>query len=393
MYRLLHKIFGAYTLSVPAEYGISLINMLNSCKILFWGAKKKGDIFIVKASLFSCEGILRTAAEMGIEAQIIKTVGIPFVFAKYKGRYGLILGSFIGLFLIFFSQLFIWEVTISGNHKIDEKVITAALEEYGIKRGAFIPKLDLIKAEELFLMENRDVSSLSVNLRGTYARVALLERTYPPDITDTSIYYNIVASHDGIIIRVEAVDGSPEVMAGDAVIQGQLLINAFMPSGPHTYRLTRARGRVFAEVKENVTISIPLEQTEKLYTGKSRSVSSVKVLGNFIPLLSSDTVPFEYYDVQVTQKEQKIVGILKTPVEITSAVYTEYRINRYTLSEDAARIRAEEAFAQLLARIEDEIVSHSFEGHLDAENNAYILTASVVVIKDIAIESPIRFTD
>ncbi len=389
MYKLFHMLFGAYTISVPAEYGVRLINLLNRKKILFWGAKRKTDILVVKASLFSCEAVIRAAAEDSMPTQIIKTTGIPFVFAKYKGRYGLILGCIAGLFFIFYAQLFVWEVTVSGNVNINDHVIITALESYGVKRGAFIPELDVLKVEERFLMENHDISSISINIKGTYARIDLLERAHPPDITDTTGYCNIVAMHDGIIVRVEASDGSPEVMAGDVVVEGQLLISAFMPSRLGSYRLAHARGEVYAEVKEKYYIEIPLEQTEKKYTGKTQKIQSTLVMGRPVDLFWKEQPSFEYYDIHVSQKEAKLFGVIKTPVVVTTARYTEYKINRYTISEEAAKDRAEQSFRQYIERIEDEIVSFESDGSFDNEKNAYILNASVKVIKNIAVEKPI----
>jgi hypothetical protein len=44
-----------------------------------------------------------------------------------------------------------------------------------------------------------------------------------------------------------------------------------------TYRLTHAKGNVYARVTEKYSISIPLEQTEKVYTGRIETVTHVKV--------------------------------------------------------------------------------------------------------------------
>lgn len=393
MYKLLHKMFGAYTLAVPAKDGVRLVNILNRAKILFWGIKTDGENFYIKASLFSCEAVIRTAAAEGITAEIVKTMGLPFIFSKYKGRYGLILGSIAGLILIFYSQLFIWEVNISGNKEIKEDVIISALEKHGVKRGAFIPDLNVVTAEQDFLRENKEISSISVNIKGTYAQIALLERTYPPDIVDTLGYYNIVASHDGIIVKVEAADGFPEVKAGDIVVEGQLLINSFIPGKFENYRLTHARGEVYAEVTEKYSISIPLEQTEKIYTGKTEDIKTMTVMGHFYNFLAKDKPSFEYYDIDVLQWEKKLFGIIKTPVIVTEARYTEYIINKYSITEEAAKARAAEAFSQYLDRLEEEIKKYDCDGYYDKENNAYIFNASVVVIKNIAVEKPIELID
>lgn len=389
MYKFFHKIFGAYTLRIDNENGVKLVNLLNKEKLLFWGLKKGEDGFSIKASLFSCEPIIKTAAAAGIKTEIIRTTGIPFVFNKYKGRYGLILGSILGIFLIFFSELFVWEVYVTGNHTVDSKVIINALEKYGVRRGAFIPDLEIIQAEDDFLIENKDISSIAVNIKGTYAEVVVLERTYPPEIEDPNAYYNIVASHDGIIEKVEALNGQPEVKKGDAVVEGQLLINSFMLGELGTYRLTHAKGNVYARVTEKYSISIPLEQTEKVYTGRTETIKHVKVLGNSVNLFSKDESPFDFYDMKASEEEKKLFGFIKIPVEVAEVTFIEYKVNHYTITEEQAKQRAAEAFAQYLDRLTDEVKNYDCDGYFDSKNNVYTLTANVIVLKNIAVKKPI----
>jgi len=390
MYKLFHKIFGAYTLRTDSKSGIRLVNRLTKEKILFWGLKNDADGFRIKASLFSCEPIIKIAAAEGIPIEIIRTTGVPFVFNKYKGRYGLIIGSILGIFLIFFSELFIWEVNVTGNHTVDSQTIVAALEKYGVKRGAFIPDLNVVVAEDDFLIENKDISSIAINIKGTYAQVDVLERTYPPEIEDKNAYYNIVASHDGIVEKVEALNGHPEVKKGDAVVEGQLLINAFMMGELGTYRLANAKGNVYARVTEKFTISIPLEQTEKVFTGRTKTVRHVKVLGQPIDWFFDDNPPYEYYDMTASQEEKKLFGFIKIPVEVAEVTFIEYTIHRYAITEEEAKRRAAEAFAQYLNRLTDEVKSYECDERFDSQKNAYTLTATVIVLKNIAVRKPIQ---
>ncbi len=393
MYKFFHKVFGAYTIRTDSKNGVKLVNLLHKEKLLFWGMKKGKDGFSIKASLFSCEPILKTATAAGIQTEIIRTTGIPFVFNKYKGRYGLILGSIIGIILIFLSELFVWEVSVTGNHTVDSKEIITALEKYGVKRGAFIPDLQIIEAEDDFLIENKDISSIAINIKGTYAQVVVLERTYPPEIENPNAYYNIVASHDGIVEKVEALNGQPEVKKGDIVVEGQLLINSFMAGELGTYRLTHAKGNVYARVTEKYSISIPLEQTEKVYTGRIETVTHVKVLGNSMNLFSKDEAPFEFYDMTASEEEEKLFGFIKIPVEVAEATYIEYEVSRYTINEEEAKRRAAEAFAKYLDRLTDEVKSYDCDGYFDSTNNTYTLTANVIVLKNIAVKKQISIVN
>lgn len=389
MYKLLHQIFGAYTLLVPKKDSIKLINILKQKKILFWGIKNAGDVFHIKASLFTCESCIRIAAENGIKVTILKTTGFPFVFSKYKGRYGLILGSLIGIFLIFASQLFVWEITIIGNEKISDAIIINTLAKYGVSEGAYIPDIDVSIIEQQLLIENTDLSSISINIKGSIVEIDLLERTYPPDIAEANEYFNLVASDDGIIIRVEAINGSPEVKVGDVVVKGQILVNAFMRGRFDTDRLTHACGEVYARVIEKYSITIPLEQTEKIFTGKTETITSTDILGHSFDFFNKNETSFVLYDTTVLQSDKTILGLLKTPVTVTIAEYQEYEMNQYTIHEEEAKKRASEAFVLYLDRLEHEIISYDCDGYYDKENNAYVFTASVVILKNIAVEQKI----
>lgn len=389
MYKAFHRMFGAYVLSVPEEEGIRLINLLTRERHHFWGMEKKEGAYFIKASLFSCEGILKRAKSQGFCISITKAYGLPFVFAKYKGRWGLIMGSLCGFALIFYSQLFIWEITVTGNEKISTETVIKTLEEYGVKPGAFIPALDIGRAESKILLGNTDISSISVNIKGTYANIAMLERSYPPELPDYSAHNNIVASRDGIVILVEAVDGVPEVKAGDVVIGGQLLINAFIDGELGSTRLTNARGRVIARVTEEYSIEIPLVMSEKVYTGQTETKTSFRGITGELDLFFNPFPSFERYDISAEISEQKLFGFVKTSVFMTKTTFLEYKINSCQISPDAAELRAREAFSYYLKSLEGEVISYDIKVKVDEEKNACVLTASVVVHTDIAQKKPV----
>ncbi len=86
MYKLLHKIFGAYTLSVPVRDGIRLVNILNRKKILFWGVRNTGDSICFKASLFSCEACIKIQGQIRIDfGQLCRTLSYFLRTALYLG--------------------------------------------------------------------------------------------------------------------------------------------------------------------------------------------------------------------------------------------------------------------------------------------------------------------
>ena len=124
------------------------------------------------------------------------------------------------------------------------------------------------KAELDFILSFDEISSISINIKGNYAYVDVIERRTPPPFDDTSGIYDVVASEDGVITSVEAIRGSPMFKAGDVVLKGETLISAFSTGIYETIRACHAKGSVYALVYRNFTVQIPFDYTCLLYTSR-----------------------------------------------------------------------------------------------------------------------------
>ena len=149
-----------------------------------------------------------------------------------------------GIFLLVFSSLFVWDITVSGNETIPESVILDAMEENGLRLGAFIPSLDTERIEGVVILEVDGISFISVNLRGTVANVELRERADNTEIVDIESPSNLVASRDGQISALEITGGVSKVKLGEIVKKGDLLASGVIDSAALGYRLVRARGSI-----------------------------------------------------------------------------------------------------------------------------------------------------
>ncbi len=354
----------------------------------FWGNAIEGENVRVRCSIFQAEAILNVAKNAGLRAEISKKNGLPFLFARYRKRYGLFVGLAVGALLLFYSQLFVWKITVSGNVNLTVGEVERALADCGITVGSFIPEIDVHDEANLLLLNCRELSSAAIGINGTHLTISVLERTFLPEITDTKGYYNVVASRDGVILDIDAADGTPEVAEGDAVFEGELLINSFMEAQNGTVRPTHARGIVYAAVKESFVSKIPFERITKYHTGKTETKKSYFVLGRKLPSLRSDETSFEYFDAVSSERWLTLFGFIEIPVKEFRVTYAEYIPVEEIIDESRAEVLAREEFSDFLAELDLEMLSCETEFSVDEKNGICILKADAVLKQDIAKEVP-----
>lgn len=388
LYKLLHFIFGEYCFETDKHTFSRFANILTESKLTIWKIRTNAEKVLFSSSIFAAEEIVKKASEAHIAIKIVYKKGLPFIFSRYRHRYGLFLGLVIAMFLMLWSQLFVWKIEISGNEEISCSEIEKALSECGIAVGSFIPEIDTKREANRLLLQCRDLSSVAINIKGTHIRVSVLERTYLPEIVDTSGYSNVVASRDGIIIDIDAANGTPEVREGDVVYKGELLINSFIKGTNGTYRPTHARGNVLAAVNEKFVCEIPFSRVVCNYTGKTETKRTFFAFGYEISLFSNIDSPYEYFDSVVSEKWINLFGFIELPIKEQRITYYEYYPEETQISEPQSEILARGELDRFLAYLDTEVLECETDICFDKEKGICRLEANAVVIQDIAKEVP-----
>ena len=393
MYKFIHRIFGFYVLLVAEADAVRLLNLLTEKRLLFWRPEHCERGLRLRCSLFTMEWIRLAAARAEIPLTVERAVGVPFIVYKYRHRLGLVLGSFIGLIIIVMSSFVVWEIEVTGNTNVETARILQALDEHALRVGTFIPTFNVRKAELDFILSFDEISSISINIKGNYAYVDVIERRTPPPFDDTSGIYDVVASEDGVITSVEAIRGSPMFKAGDVVLKGETLISAFSTGIYEPIRACHAKGSVYALVYRNFTVQIPFDYTERVATGRTESKTELSVLGQAFTLYLDEKPSFEAYDAQVDEHNVILFGFLKLPVQKRTVVYSEYTRQVRRIDEEEALGYATLAMDNWLSALDGTLQSVEYTWKRDDEREAYVLTAEARIEKNIAVEKELDLSD
>ena len=341
---LLKNFKGYVEISACGFFVEKFLNLCTKNNIYIWNVKNISEnVYTLCMSVKGFKLSVKYAAETHTKIRLSKKQGFPFLVYKLKFRKGIIAGIITAIAVFMFLTSFVWSIHIEGNDEVSDEKILTALEEVGFKKGMFRFFLDEEDLQNQMLLKIRKLSWLWVYLDGTRARVEVRERVDMPEIVDKTTPSNIVALSDGLITEVTVKDGDPSVKVGDVVEKGDLLIGGVVPVGEGGFRLTNARGEVFARVWHQKSGKQPLVLKKYKKTGKKITKKVVKLPWFDVLLYMDNTVPFTYYDEIGYQYNPTFFGLFDLPFTYRSTTYeekTEYTQN--LTNEQAVSIKAQE---------------------------------------------------
>jgi similar to stage IV sporulation protein len=392
-YKGFRRFFGYSKIKISGNAD-KLLNELVEKKIYFWGTEidNDGKIYIC-GSVFSSREILEVSEKLGYETEILLRKGLPFVFEKYKKRYGIFVGMILFWAILFLSSLTVWEVRIAERSGEDPQKIVELLEECGLSMGTFLPSLNVREVENQFLFNNPEYSFLAVNISGTIANVEIRRAIPREDVDKKGDPCNVIAKKEGTVISVEAYGGSPAVQKGDFVSQGDLLISSFMEGSFGVVRSVSAYGKVIAAVSYEYVVEIPLEYETIVPTGREETKTAIKLLCFNANLFFDSEAPFEKCSIESSEKRMKI-GEIMFPVQVEKSVYREERIEKASRTKVVAEQKAYDTYENYKSReIKGKILSEATEGEFDENKKAYVLKCFLTVAEDIGEKQPLEQAD
>ena len=279
--------------------------------------------------------------------------GIPFFFHRYKKRKIFLLLFLLVMIGIGVLSNFIWNIEITGIETIDKQEIEQLLVENGLEVGKCKIGLSTNEIINQIRLQRDDIAWVGIEVSGTNAIVKIVEADLKPEIISEEEYCNIVATKDGMIVKVSAQNGTPVVEEGDIVTKGSVLIGGWLEGKYTGTRYVHANGEIQAKIWYSEKVKIPLNQTKKEPTGNEEKKYSVKI-NNFQINLSKGVSKFENYDTIEENKKIRLFSNFYLPIEIQKLTYQEYQNQEVSYSlEEAKQMAIDEAMQKLDEQIED----------------------------------------
>ena len=311
---VINRARGQARIRVTCPYPERVLNLCSARNLAFWDLEWEGETqFTCRVSRQDLRTLRNNAEKLDCRIEVLRREGVPYALGRLRRRQALAAGIVLWGLWLALSSVLIWDIRITGNESVPREEILRALEENGVRRGAWGLSVNGEDIRNHLLLEIPELSWVAVNVSGCRANVEVRERRTAPKPLDRKTPCNLVARRDGLVLRVQALGGVPQVMKGMSVTEGQLLISGVEDTGTFGTRFTAGLGSVEGRTWYTLTANVPLTGAEKRYTGREKRLHSVIFGSRRIKFFANSSIDSGQCD-KITERTPVRVCGLPLPV-------------------------------------------------------------------------------
>ncbi len=350
--RAVNYLRGHARLEITCAAPERVVNLCAARGVPFWDIAWQSEItFCVSTTPAGVRRLREVTADIGAEIRVLEKSGAPELWRRCRRRYVLLAAAVVLPLLLAAGGAFIWGFEVTGNDTVPTEEILQALERCGVYVGTRGVGLDQDALRNRVLPLLPEVLYIAVNVRGCTAHVQVVERTRPPHLYRDGDVQNIVAAKDGLITRIEALDGVQCAAVGDIVQAGEVLLSGVADS-PRGCRYMRATGRIWARTWYEWTVPVRLLSADKTGEEGSRTQLWLDMGRQRIKLYAGGSVLQGNCDKITEYREVHLPFGVRLPVTLVKETTVLHAVYDGERSEEAARAEGE---SQLLVQLRQTI--------------------------------------
>ena len=269
--KLLHWIGGEVELRVR---GAELERFLNRCASA--GVQPRAmrrtqiDEMTVRMSPPDFHRLGRTRRRTRCRIHITRRIGAPFLWRRCRSRIGIWAGLLVILLTCFELRTRIWVIETSFPEGVDGTAVMRDLSELGVHAGMRASEVDSDSLRLAMMGKREDLSFFAANVNGSVLRVVTGAAKETPEVENKATVRDVVAVKDGVIQRQIVRRGTAQCISGDAVIKGQVLVDALVKTQTEwgVDRLVTAEADIWAQTKYTSVCVMPDRACQTQPTGE-----------------------------------------------------------------------------------------------------------------------------
>lgn len=382
-------------------WGFSPERFMNLCSnknILLWDIKKEGEVYYMCISLKGFWGLRPIARKTGTRVAVLNRCGLPFFIPRLLSRKIFVLGFAAAVFFWFWTSLYVWDISLTGNYTITEDMFGDFLEQQGIHVGMAKKNVDIGELEKEIRRQFDIVTWTSARMEGTKLKIEIKEnenlQTVPEEDEKYPYGSDLTADTGGTIVSMIVRSGVPQVSIGQEIAEGDLLVSGSVPvmnedATVRKYQYVRADADIYVRHTVPVREVLPFYYVDQVYTGREKKKYYI-LSGEKEYTLSFSEVTYPYYDTVSDNRAIELLKGLTLPFSFGTFTYREY-LNvekEYSLQEAEALLG--EKYSEILTTLEEkgvQIIEKNVK--IDTESNGWILQGELTVIEKTGLEEAI----
>ena len=382
---------GNVDFTASGKFPERFINITAKNGVNIWNPVPAKNAISASMYLSDYKKIRTLAKKSRVKTKITAKHGMPFIVNRYKARTGLFAGAVFGIILCIFLSNFIWSVKISGTEEISNTYLESLLSDNGISVGVWKNNLDVDQIERNIQRKCGDVRWMSINITGSLVTVEVKETYKKPKLDTSKNPCNVKAVKDGVITRIQAYNGKPVVTKGSGVVNGQILVSGLDETKQGDMRYLRANAKVYADITEQQTLSIPKKVTYSYADDNYVDRKNFRFLWLDFPC----NLAFESYEnsVSTVHGENLFINDVVLPVGFKIQTDRELVTEDYTISKSSAQeiVKTDCILYEIFAKSESTVVSRNIS--VKENKSGYNFTADYIFNENIACQVDFDVTE
>ncbi|OGX60348.1 MAG: sporulation protein YqfD [Paenibacillus sp. RIFOXYA1_FULL_44_5] len=383
-------ISGYVRVQVRGQHMEKLLNGMTDLQMKIWGITRKSsgymELNIFIKDFFRLRPLLK---QTGSRVHVIGRYGFPFVLEKMERRKFFAGGIILFLAALYILSNLVWHVEVQGNDQISTDSILQAAKEEGIYPFQWKFRLKDPSALSHELQSRLpETSWVGVQVEGTKVTIKVVESSIP-DKKQLMNPRNLVAAKTAVVTEIFANKGRAVVKPNQFVHKGDILISGLI-GDEQNQQIVVADGKVRGLVWEHASVTVPLVQKNKTYTGLEKNKYYVVVGNRAVQIWGYGKIPFSHYE---SIEDRSTLHFHKWPIPlgwIHETLMEDQLKQKQIAVGEAKAIGMKEARDSILRKSgneaaiqEEKVISEK------AENGMLKLEALFSVEQNIAAEAPI----
>ena len=382
MERISDFVRGTVSLALFGAFPAGVLNAAAREGVEFWAAESEdANTLRLKSWESELPAWERLARRAGCEVRVLGRSGGRRAFRRLLHRPGLLAGLALAAVLLTASTLFVWDVDVRGNETLSRAEILRALEDSGFGVGSFWPGVntDVLRSEVMLRLPQ--LAWMTVNVSGSRAVAAVVERAEKPEMYDAAARTDLVAARGGLIRHMNVLAGAPCAEPGQIVAEGQLLVSGDLESLTGARRAVCARGSVMADTWYELNAVCPAREMLKTPRGVPHGRFALVLGKRRLNLYIGSGKTIDGCDKIISEYTLGMPGLFSTPLRLVRERFVPYRLNPGDDYDPKAA--GERLYALLESRTEGQILESALTPGKTGE--LHVLTLRAHCTENIAI--------
>jgi len=338
--RLLNWLCGVLTVRISGVAPERFINLCCNRKLYIWNLHNIDRMYQFNIRAKKFKQLKPIAKKTGIVPEIVKKSGFPFIWHKYRKRYGFFAGIIICALLVYILSLFIWDINILGGSKYTPETLLEFLRDNDVYAGIRKKLINCQEIEESIRLAYKDIGWVSAEIKGTRLIIKITETNMPAPVKKAERPSHIIASKNAIVKSIITRSGTPLVKKGDVVKRGDILVSGIVAIKSDFDEIIRfqplvADADIVCSSFYDYEDVFSLEYIDAIYTGRVKKGYYVALTDKKL-FLYNPSNSYDKYDIIVSEKVLHITDSFYLPIRYGTIASREYYEVKKRYSEDEA---------------------------------------------------------